>query len=143
MSWTMQKSLLLQVQADEVREESKAIYSDPVVRASSLTPIDRNLERVLEAHAYVQQLYDHSDLPVDKLEDTMDSELQELKKAQDALNKALECRRQDMDLRRQKMAEMNTVKSPVKLSEVEIEDLAHSVKIESQIDDYDTLTDHD
>ena len=33
VSWTMQKSSLLQVQADEVREESKTIYTDPVGRA--------------------------------------------------------------------------------------------------------------
>ena len=75
------------------------------------------------------------------LEDIIDSELQELKKAHDALNKALESRRQDMDLRRQNMAEMNTARSPVKLSEVEIEDLAHSIKMESQLDHYDPLTD--
>ena len=40
VSWTLQRSSLLQVQADEVREESKTIYSDPV----------------LEEHTYVHQL---------------------------------------------------------------------------------------
>ena len=110
---------------------------------STLTPIEKNLKRVLETHAYIQQLCDDSDLPVDKLENTIDSELQELKKAQDALNKALETRRQDMDQVKRRMAEIHTVKSPVKLSDTEIEDLAHSVKMESQIEDYDALSDHD
>ena len=143
VSWTMQKSSLLQIQADEVREESKTIYTDPVGRAHLLTPIERNLKRVLETHAYVQQLCDDSDLPLDKLENTIDSELQELKKAWDALNKALENRRQDMEQVRQKMVEKHTVKSPVKLSDMEIEDLAHSIKMESQIEDYEALSDHD
>ena len=86
---------------------------------------------------------DDSDLPLDKLENTIDSELQELKKAQDALNKALENRRQDMEQVKQKMVEKHTVKSPVKLSDMEIEDLAHSIKMESQIEDYEALSDHD
>ena len=143
VSWTLQRSSLLQVQADEIREESKTIYSDPIGREHLLTPIERNLKRVFETHAYIQQLCDHSDLPVDKLENTIDRELQELKKAQDALNKALESRRQDMAQVKRRMAETNTVQSPIKLSDIEIEDLAHSVKMESQIEDYEVLSDCD
>ena len=78
VSWTMQKSSLLQVQADEVREESKTIYTDPVGQ-----------------------------------------------------------------VKRKIHVEKHTVKSPVKLSDMEIEDLAHSVKMESQIEDYEALSDHD
>ena len=62
---------------------------------------------------------------MDKLENTIDRELQELKKAQDALNKALESRRQDMAQVKRTMAETQTVQSPIKLSDIEIEDLAH------------------
>ena len=38
---------------------------------------------------------------------------------------------------------MHMAKSPVKLSDVELEDLAHSIKMESQIVDCDPLSDHD
>ena len=127
---------MLQIQADELREEPKIIYTDLVGRAHLLIPIVRNLKRVLEAHAYIQQLCDDSDLPLDKLENTIDSELQELKKAQDAL-KALENRCQDMEQVK------HIVKSPVKLSDMEIEDLVHSIKMESQIEDHEALSDHD
>ena len=80
---------------------------------------------------------------MDKLENTIDRELQELKKAQDALNKALESRRQDMAQVKRTMAETQTVQSPIKLSDIEIEDLAHSVKMESQMEDYEALSDGD
>lgn len=98
--------------------------------------------RVLETHAYVQQLCVHSDLPMNKLENAIQNELQEIMKAQDALNKALESRRQDMDHVKRKMADsdMHMAKSPLKLSEVEFKDLLHSIKMESQIVDCDPLS---
>ena len=79
---------------------------------------------------------------MNKLENAIENELRELKKAQDALNKALESRRQDMDHEEQKMADsdMHMAKSPVRLSDVELEDLAHSIKMESQIVDCDPLS---
>ena len=141
VAWTMHKSSLLQMQADEIQEEAKTIYDDPVGRAHLLMPIERNLTKVLESHAYIQQLHDHSDLPVDKLQDDIDSEIHELKKAQDALNKALESRRQDMDQAKRRVAEKHTVQSPVKLSEAEVEDLVNTIKAEYQVSDYDALTD--
>ena len=81
---------------------------------------------------------------MNKLENTIDRELQELKKAQDALNKALESRRQDTVAQvKRRMAETQTVQLPIKLSDIEIEDLAHSVKMESQMEDYEALSDGD
>lgn len=138
-AWTMQKSSLLQIQADEIQEEAKTIYDDPIGRAYLLMPIERNLTRVLESHAYIQQLHDHSDLPADKLQENIDSELRVLKKAQDALSKALESRRQDMDQAKRRIAEKQTVQSPVKLSDAEVEDLADTIKAECQVSDFDAL----
>ena len=134
-SWALEKTLHLQLQAEEVQEEAKTMYVDEVARDRILTPITRNLERMLQAYALVNHLYEemHSGGPsASNMEEALDKELTELRKAQDALQKAIKRRQFDLAVSERDQEDLMTTSSPVKISDDELEKLVKAVISEEQ-----------
>ena len=137
LSWTLHKTDLLKLQAEEMGEDMKLIYSDEATQKHMLTPITRNTDRMLIASAAVTRLYSEmggSDtVDICKLEDDLDKELTELRKAQDALNKAIQRRRSDLDLSNREIHEIMRAESPIQLSDTEMQQLVSIMREEAQL----------
>jgi hypothetical protein len=135
LSWTLHKTELLKLQAEEMGEDMKLIYPDEVTQKHMLTPITRNLDRMLIASAAVTRLYSEmgggDSADIRKLEGDLDRELTELRKAQDALNKAIQRRRSDLNLSKRE-SDVMRAESPIQLSDAEMQQLVSIVREESQ-----------
>ena len=72
----------------------KLLYADEATQQHMLTPVTRNVDRMLIASATVMRLYSEmgggDSADICKLEVDLDRELTELRRAQEALNKAME-----------------------------------------------------
>lgn len=101
-----------------------------------LTPLTGNVDRMLIASATVSRLYSEmgggDSADIKKLEADLDRELIELRKAQDALNKAMERRRSDLDLSKREIDDLMHAESPIQLSDIEMQQLVSIVREESQ-----------
>ena len=101
-----------------------------------LTPVTRNVDRMLIASATVTRLYSEmgggDTADIRKLEADLDRELTELRKAQDALNKAMERYRSDLDLSKRETDYLMHAESPIQLSDTEMQQLLSIVREESQ-----------
>ena len=94
-SWTLHKSNLLLHQARQMEDKSKLVWTDEVVGSLRLTPVVRNVERVKMADAHLQLLYDElsqTSKGKEEKELEMEKAMTELRKAQHALQKALDCK---------------------------------------------------
>lgn len=136
LSWTLHKTDLLKIQAEELGEDMKMIYPDQATQKHMLTPVTRNVDRMLIASATVTRLYSEmgggDSADIKKLEADLDRELTELRKAQDALNKAMERRRSDLDLSKREIDDLMHAESPIQLSDIEMQQLVSIVREESQ-----------
>ena len=100
-SWTRHKTSLLEIQVEELEAKYLKVYTDKVARDHALTVVKRNMERMLQAHASTDQMYSlisQSQEYSSSLESQLTDAVTELKKAQDALLKAIERRQMDIDL---------------------------------------------
>lgn len=98
----------------------KLLYADEATQQHMLTPVTRNVDRMLIASATVMRLYSEmgggDSADIRKLEVDIDRELTEFRKAQEALNKAMERRRSDHDLSRRENDDLMRAESPIQLS---------------------------
>ena len=135
-SWTLHKTHLLEMQAEELQGEAKNIYSDEVAMLAEFTTIKNNLERMLQCYATVTTLAEHAkslDATEKKAkEEDIEKELSDLKKAQNALHQAMERKRADLAARKRDIEEeeLLTATSPVQLSADEMEQLIETVRNE-------------
>lgn len=126
-SWTLHKTSILELQLEELEEKAKAKYDDEVAREHVLMTAKKNLVRLQASHATVTTLSDmiaeSSGFQKVQLENQLSQEMSELKKAQDALSKAI----QRSPVTETKDAVMK-VNSPAKLSDEEFGALITEVK---------------
>jgi len=132
-SWSLHKTNLPQVKAEEVQAKARTLYKDDIAWSHVLKSVTRNVERILSAHAKVNHLYQAMDGSSTTAEKELEEGMHELHKAQDALLKAIERRLADIALieheEEQKTALVTT--SPVTLSDNELESLI-AIEKESQ-----------
>ena len=135
-SWRLQSTHLLQLEA-EVIQEAKLYIADDVSRAAFLSSVDKNMERMLEAHVSTNHVYEMmatSDPGTkEKIEMDLQEQISQLKTAQNALKKSIHDKRQQLsmekDVARQE-TDLLMTNSPVSLSESEIEMVIQTVKKE-------------
>ena len=140
-SWTLHKTHLLQLQAEELQEDVKRFYPEKVAQEHMLTPVTKNLDRMLIAYATATCLYSEmNDGSEDlrKLETDLEREVSELRKAQDALSKAMERRRLDINISEREMSDLLRAESPdpVQISDTEMQQIVDIIKVESQAANY-------
>ena len=110
----------MELQAEEVEEKANEYYDDEVVKEEVMKSVNKNVERMKEARDTVGVVYNitamSSGQEKAKLEEEMKKQMSELKRAQDALSKAIKRNRvTELDNKEKVM----TVQSPVKLTDVE------------------------
>ena len=120
--------------------------TDEVARALFLSSVNKNMERMIEAHTATTHVYDVMDGcdPVDQERERLEEELQEqmahLKSAQNALKKAINDKtrqlRTEQDVDRQEAGILIT-DSPTRLSEDEMAMVVHTFINESYQDTID------
>ena len=139
-SWALEKTSHLQILAEGLEEDTKTVYEDEVEREHILIPMNRNLKRMLQSYAYVNHLYEtmHTSCGSDakSLEEALDKELTELRKAQEALHKVIKRRQLDIAVAEREQQTM-TVPSPLQLSDDDVEKLVEVVITEEQNEAYD------
>ena len=144
-SWTLQRTEILQIHAEEVIEAAKRVYADEVKREVILSSIRSNVARMQDAASSVNQLYHIMDLstPAEilKMEVDLAQEITTLKRAQDALIKALQRKREDILVSGQDEYELMTCDSPANISQADIDELAEIVKKETQDTNFEPTTD--
>lgn len=138
-SWRLQCTHLLQLQAEEVIKEAEIYITDSVLRALFLSSINKNMERMLEAHASTNHVYEVMMVGVshssekEKLEVDLHEQISRLKVAQNALKKKIYDKKQmlsiEQDVARQE-AELLITDSPTRLSENEMEMIIHTFQNE-------------
>ena len=138
-SWYLHKTHLLELQAEDIREEAKKIYQDKVTREFRFSTIDKNLERMLQSYATVIALSENinslSSISEKKAkEEDLDKEISELKRAQDSLHKTLERRREELSVAKKDIEEQQTLTAgpSVELSDDEMEELIEEVRNEEK-----------
>ena len=79
-SWTLERTKLISLQAEELIETAEKVYADEVKREHLLTSVRSNLTRVQEAHASLMQsnllMSDSSTSDKKRLEDDLTKECQ-------------------------------------------------------------------
>ena len=140
-SWILHKSKLLLHQADELVEKATAVWPNKASRDHILKGILRNTERVKMADSHLNLLYDELQLSEEKTskEKEMDSAMTELRRAQDALHKAIENKRVDVNKAEQPH---DSVVIPVAdapdLTGEELDDLVEAVKTDQLSQAYES-----
>ena len=131
-SWTLHKSNLLELKADKRREDLKSVYKDEVTLSQVLSAVDRNIDGMKTAYAVVTTTYSTaSNAPnAVEVEQDLNDGMQELRRAQDALSKAIDRRSIDIQLSEQEKPLVAI--SPEQLSQDHVQQLAISIKLESQ-----------
>ena len=142
-SWTIHRTKIIQLQAEEVIELAGKVYPDEVAREQKLTSIRNNVSRVKEALDSTNSFYeitkDSDPSEIEGMEDELTTKVRELKVAQEALLKAIHRKREDMlGDHNDAEADFMTAESPVKLSSDDVEVLVDAIK-----EDASTCTDHD
>ena len=124
------KQSLLELKAEEMEEKAKLMCEDEVVREEVLKGMKKNLLRIKDAHASVSGIYSilasSTGMEKDLLEQQLTEEVSELKKAQDALSKAIQRSRLVDSSNKDQTAMM--VHSPVQLTDDEYSALITAVK---------------
>ena len=132
-SWRFQSTHLLQLQAEEVIEEAKSLFSDNVRIEHFVSSIRKNLENMLEAFAGANHLYEvmNTKSKTDEMESDLEKEMTQLKVAQSSLKKAISEKRQQIRVEQaviQHEAECLTTGPPEMLSEEDMEVLVETFK---------------
>ena len=136
-SWLLQKSMLLEFQSQQIEERAQTVYSKSSID-HVLAPIKRNLDRVKIAKVTMDMLYEElSQLTSTQDKSAKEKEMEhattELKRALDALHKALQRKEHDIQ-----ESQKSTLKDEIphnvatipELSVAELEDLVDIVKID-------------
>ena len=127
-SWTLHKTSLLELEAEELEDKAILVYDDAVARELILKNVKKNRDRMKTAHATIHALSniiaESSESQKMQLEKQLSQEISELKKAQDALSKAI----QRSPVTAKARDSVMTVPSPVKLSDMEFNTLITEVK---------------
>ena len=93
-SWTLHKTSLLELEAEELEDKAILVYDDAVARELILKNVKKNRDRMKTAHATIHALSniiaESSESQKMQLEKQLSQEISELKKAQDALSKAIQ-----------------------------------------------------
>lgn len=142
-SWHLHKTHLLELQAEEVREQAHKIHQDAVSTEFRLRAVDNNLERMLQSYASVISISEtinslSSNSEKKAKEEVLDKEMSELKRAQDSLHKALERRREELTLAKKDIEEdhQTMIAGPsAELSDDELEELIEEVRNEEHTSD--------
>lgn len=135
-SWTLHKTHLLELQAEELQGVAKQLYNDEIALLADFSTIKNNLERMLQCYASVTTLAERAkSLNIAEKtakEEEIEKELSDLKKAQNALHQAMERKRAELIARKIDIEEeeMLTASSPVQLSTDEMEQLIETVRSE-------------
>ncbi len=137
-SWRLKSTRLLQIQAEEVIEDSESFINDDVAREHFLTAIKRNRDRMLQAYDAVNHLYQLMSTSTTQeiksnLEPDLEKEMSQLKSAQATLKKTISDKQQQMSLERavlQHEAEFLDAEPPVKLYDDDITLLVETVRNE-------------
>ena len=144
-SWTLQRTDILRLQAEEVIEAAKKVYTDEVKREHILSSIRSNVTRMQDAASIVTQFYhimDQSTLAeILGMEDDLTQEISKLKRAQDALIKALQRKREDILVSGQDEYELMRCDSPDHISQADVDKLAKLVKKETQATNFEPACD--
>lgn len=144
-SWTLHRTELLQLQAEEVAEEAKTVYTDEVRREQFLSSIRSNVTKMQDATSSVTQLYHIMDnsTPTEILgmEEDLTKEVSKLKHCQDALIKALQRKREDILACGRDEYELMKCDAPEEISQSDIHQLANIVKKEAQGTDFEPSVD--
>ena len=130
-AWALHKTSLLKLKAEQVQEEAKKLYHDETVVSHVLSTITSNVERMQEAHAMVNHIYQNISTSSGQMEaeKNLEEKMHELRKAQDALTKAVKWKITDFQLIEcEKEEKLQVASSPVKLTDKEIEELVQIVK---------------
>lgn len=135
-SWTIHRSEIIQLQAEEVIELASKVYLDEVNREHKLSSIRKNITRVNEAHdatcAFYRILRESDAFEVKAMEEDLTKKVHDLKVAQEALLKAIQRKREDI-FAAQHDCETDVIMagSPVQLSSDEVEVLVDAIKEEA------------
>jgi hypothetical protein len=85
--WTLHKSDLLQLQADEVAVYVDQAYTDETVKASALSTVQGNLKKTMELTECISLVYANA---TEEMGDEMSELMKDLRKSQSALKKAID-----------------------------------------------------
>ena len=138
MTWTLHKSKLLLHQADELVDKAPAVWPNKASRDHILKGILRNTERVKTADSQLNLLYDElrqllSEEERKSKEADIERAMTELRKAHDALHKAIENKKADMNVETKEPRDnaVMAVADAPDLTREEIEGLVEAVKIDN------------
>lgn len=135
-SWTVHRSEIIQLQAEEVIELASKVYPDEVTKEYKLLSIRKNVSRVKEAHSSTNIFYkimtESDPSEMNGMEDELTTKVHELKVAQEALLKAISRKREEIFAdQHDDEAEVTIAGSPVKLSNDDVEVLVDDIKEET------------
>ena len=135
-SWTIHRTEIIQLQAEEVIEMASKAYPDEVTKELKLSSIRKNVTRVNEAHdatcAFYQIIRESDPSEIKSMEDDLTAKVHELKVAQEALLKAIQRKREDIFAdQHDDEVDFIIAGSPVQLSSDEVEVLVDAVKEET------------
>lgn len=93
-SWTLHKTHILKMKADEIEQEAKVAHPDEVNHDLLLTSMRRNVDKMLQAYAATIAKSEEISESTERQEKEKElhQEMSDLKKAQDALQKSMERR---------------------------------------------------
>jgi hypothetical protein len=138
-SWTIHRTEIIKLQAEEVIELASKVYLDEVSREHKLSSIrPKNISRVNEAHdatcTFYHLLRESDASEIKAMEDDLTKKVHDLKVAQEALLKAIQRKREDT-FADQHDRETDSIMagSPVQLSSDEVEVLVDAVKEEENM----------
>ena len=128
-SWTLHKTGLMELDVEELEDKATLVYDDDISREHVLTNVKKNLDRMKMSHAAIigiSNLIADSSKHDSQLEDQLSQEMSELKRAQDALSKAI----QRSPITAKAKDSVMTVSSPVHLTDSDFSALITQVKNE-------------
>lgn len=136
-SWTLERTKLISLQAEELIETAEKVYADEVKREHLITSVRSNLTRMQAAHASLMQsnllMCESSTSDKKRLEDDLTKEMSELRLAQEALIKAIQRKKVDIFAAEKDELESELMESgsPCQLSDNDLETLAITIKEET------------
>ena len=132
VSWALHKTKLLEIKADKLRDNLRRVYQDEITLKQVLSTVDKNVERLKTAHAVVTATYESgSSVSTAELEHDLNEGMAELRRAQEALIKAIKRRSIDTQLFEQEMESL-VVPPPIQLTQDEIGHLIQITKEENE-----------